>query len=98
MQAALRFISLILVVTGIVLLGADALTSLDRGGVITVRSSEDLWTMASPTSLAAFKGWLQQSAPWAAGVVQAVLNVWGWALTGILGVVLNFVSGRGEAA
>ena len=94
MQAALRFISLILIVTGIVLLGADAVASLDRGGAITVRSTEEVWAMFNPGGLAAFKDWVAHAAPWAAQGVQAVLNVWGWALTGIAGVVLNFISGR----
>lgn len=94
MQAALRFISLILIVTGIVLLGADAIASLDNGGTITVRSTEEVWAMFGAGSLAAFKDWIQHAAPWAAQGVQAVLNVWGWALTGIAGVVLNFISGR----
>jgi len=98
LRTALRFLSLILIVAGIVLLGADVLTSLDQGGAITVRSTEQVWTILSPGTLAAFKAWVQQSAPWAAGAAQAMLNVWGWALTGIPGVVLAFVPGRPEAA
>lgn len=98
MRTALRFISLILIVTGIVLLGADVLTSLDQGGAITVRSTEDVWTILNPGSLGAFKTWVQHSAPWALGITQAMLRVWGWALTGIPGVVLAFVPGRPEAA
>jgi len=98
LRTALRFLSLVLIVTGIVLLGADVLTSLDQGGQITVRSTEDVWTILNPASLAAFKAWALQSAPWAFGFVQAMLRVWGWALTGIPGVVLAFVPGRPEAA
>jgi hypothetical protein len=98
LRTALRFLSLILIVTGIVLLGADVLTSLDQGGAITVRSTEEVWTILNAGSLVAFKAWVQHSAPWASGAAQAMLNVWGWALTGIPGVVLAFVPGRPEIA
>ena len=90
----MRLISLVLIVTGIVLLGADILASLDQGGAVMVRSTEDVWVMLDPASLAAFKVWVQHAAPWAVGAFNAALNVWGWALTGIPGVVLAFVPGR----
>ena len=97
MRTALRFLSLILIVAGIILLGADVLSSLDQGGAITVRSTEDVWTALSPGSLAAFKAWVAHAAPWGLGVMQAMLRVWGWALTGIPGVALAFVAGKPEA-
>jgi len=38
LQVALRLFSLVLVALALMLLGADAVTSLDKGGEITVRS------------------------------------------------------------
>lgn len=98
MRTALRFISLVLIVTGIVLLGADILASLDQGGALTVRSTAEVWVMLDPRSLDAFKAWVEHAAPWAERALDAALNIWGWALTGIPGVVLAFVPGRREAA
>ena len=94
MQATLRLVSLFLIVIGLVLMGADAVTSLDRGGEATLRTVEQLWQSVDTGSLAAFRAWIAQSAPWAAGPVEALLHVWGWALTGMLGVILAFLAGR----
>ncbi|HWA88411.1 MAG TPA: hypothetical protein VG889_00135 [Rhizomicrobium sp.] len=94
MQAALRLVSLFLIVIGLVLMGADAVTSLDRGGEATLRSVEQLWASIDTGSLAAFRAWVAGSAPWAVATVETLLHVWGWALTGMLGVFLAFVAGR----
>jgi len=97
LRTALRVVSLILIVTGLVLLGADALASLDKGGEITVRSLEQIWAMFAPESVAAFKAWLEHSVPWAAHGVEAAMALPGWAITGVPGVLLNFLAGRGDA-
>ena len=39
MAVVMRLVSLILIVTALMLLGADAVTSLERGGELTVRVS-----------------------------------------------------------
>lgn len=91
---ALRFVSLVLVILALLLLGADAITSLDKGQV-TVRSLDQVWSLLGPTSIGAFKAWLEHSLPapisrW----TYVVLALPGWALSGVLGVVLAFVFGR----
>ena len=43
MAVVMRLISLILIVTALMLLGADAVTSLERGGDLTVRSLGTIW-------------------------------------------------------
>ncbi len=49
--AMLRLVSLVLIVTALFLLGADMITSLDRGGQLTVRSLGQVWALVSPESL-----------------------------------------------
>ncbi len=90
----MRLLSLLLIVTGLVLLAADAIASLDKGGEITVRSLEQVWAMFGTDSLGAFKAWLEQAAPWAAHPVETAMTLPGWALTGVPGVLLNFLVAR----
>ncbi|HEY3776995.1 MAG TPA: hypothetical protein VGL35_02950 [Rhizomicrobium sp.] len=95
MGLVLRFVSLILLVIALVLLGADAVTSLARGGQITVRSLDQIWTYLGPASIAGFKSWLAHSLPspvpsW----FYSVLALPAWAPSGVLGVVLAFLFGR----
>ena len=97
MQATLRFLSLFFLLIGFVLMGADLLTSMDKGGEAYLRSIDQVWTMLNPASLSAFKGWVGHDASWAARGLEIVLALWGWAVAGGLGVVLNFLSGRGPA-
>jgi hypothetical protein len=95
MVVVLRSISLILIVIGLMLLGADLITSLERHGAITVRSMGEVWTLMSRTSAAAFSAWMQHALPSpVVGWVGAVLQLPAWALTGVLGVVLAFIFGR----
>lgn len=95
MTVALRFISLILIVFALMLLGADLITSLEKGGVITVRSIEQVWALFNKHSEVAFAGWLQHSLPApVSGGIAAVLHLPAWALTGVLGVILAFLFGR----
>lgn len=95
MGLVLRFVSLVLLVIALILLGADAITSLDKGGQITVRSIDQVWTYLGPTSISGFKSWLAHSLPtpipaW----FYSVLALPAWALSGVLGVVLAFLFGR----
>lgn len=98
MSVVFRFVSLVLIVVALMLLGADTITSLERHGQITVRSLDQVWSVASRSGLAAFKGWLVQSLPPPVpGWIGAVLRMPAWALTGVLGVVLAFLFGRRSA-
>ena len=95
MVVVLRFISLFLIGIGLMLLGADLITSLEKHGAITVRSLEEVWTLISRTSAAAFNAWMQRALPSPMpGWIGAVLELPAWALTGVLGVVLAFIFGR----
>jgi len=101
MYAALRFFSLVLIVIGLMLLGADLITTLEKGGQITVRSIDQVWAAIDTGSVNAFKSWLEKTLPapvpnW----IDSFLALPGWAVFGVLGVILAFLFGRrsGEEA
>jgi len=95
MLVAVRLVSLLLIVAALLLLGADVVTSLDKGGELTVRSVEQLWSMLSKQGADAFIAWTAHELPPAAAqAVLTVLHLPGWAITGVMGVVLNFAFGR----
>lgn len=90
----MRLVALIMIVAALVLLGADALTSLERGGEITVRSFGAVWAMLNPASLARFKDWVQHDLPFMAQSVYSALVIPGWGLIGVVGVLIAFIFGR----
>ena len=94
MAVTMRLIALFLIVCALLLLGADAVTSLERGGEITVRSLDAVWSLLDKGSLEAFKGWVQNHAAFMAQAVYSFLVLPGWAVTGVIGVILAFVFGR----
>lgn len=95
MHTALRLISLGLIALALMLLGADLITSLEKSGEITVRSVEQVWAMFSADGPVWFKAWAERHwPPVAIHALQTVLTLPGWAVTGVPGVILNFVSGR----
>ncbi|MGH6888392.1 MAG: hypothetical protein ACREHF_04215 [Rhizomicrobium sp.] len=95
MGLVLRFVSLVLLVIALILLGADAITSLGKGGQITVRSIDQVWNYLGPASIGSFKSWLAHSLPAPLpGWFYSVLALPAWALSGVLGVVLAFLFGR----
>lgn len=98
MAVLLRLVSLILIVIALMLLGADALTSLEKGGALTVRSLDTVWAILDPHSLTLFKVWLHDHARFAAQPVYSFLSSPGWGVTGVVGVILAFVSGKRPAS
>jgi hypothetical protein len=94
MAVSMRLISLILIVTALMFLGADAVTSLERGGELTVRSLGTIWGLFHQNSLDGFKSWVQNHAAFMAQGVYSALALPGWAVTGVIGVILAFVFGR----
>ena len=94
MAVFMRLISLILIVAALLFLGADAVSSLERGGELTVRSLDMVWGMVAPAGLGGFKSWVQNHAPGMAQAVYSSLALPAWAATGVLGVILAFVFGR----
>lgn len=94
----MRLVALVMIVTALVLLGADALTSLEKGGEITVRSLGLIWTLLAPASLARFKDWVQHDLPFMAQVIYSALAMPGWGLIGVVGVLIAFIFGRRTGA
>ena len=94
MAIFMRLVSLVLIVTALMLLGADAISSLERGGELTVRSLGAIWGLFDGARLEAFKSWVQNHQPGMAQAVYSFLALPGWAPTGELGVILAFVFGR----
>jgi len=90
----MRLVALFLVVAALLMLGADAITSLERGGDITVRSLDTVWAIVHPASLYTFKTWVQNHAPFLAQAVYSSLALPGWAATGVVGVIVSFLFGR----
>ena len=93
----MRLIALAMIVIALVLLGADALTSLEKGGDITVRSLGLIWSLVHPGSLDTFKDWAQHSAPFLAQTIYSALAMPGWGLIGVFGVLIAFIFGRKHA-
>lgn len=94
MTVVMRLVSLLLIVAALMLLGADAVTSLEKGGEITVRSLGTVWGIFNQGTLDGFKNWVQNHAAFAAQGVYSALALPGWSVTGVLGVILAFIFGR----
>ncbi|SRR5579885_784769 len=98
MSTVLRFISLVLIVIALMLLGADLITTLERGGQIAVRSLDQVWAILAPDSLNAFKSWIQHTLPSPLpGWTYSMMALPAWGITGVLGVILAFLFGRKPA-
>ena len=95
MQAAMRFLSLVLIVLGLMLLGADVIASLEKGGEITVRSLDQVWMMINAPSNLTFHAWIARTIPQpGAQWIETILGFWSWAVIGLPGVILAFLFGR----
>src|SRR6201996_1840270 len=95
MSVLMRLISLVLIVIALMLLGADAVTSLERGGEVYVRSVAQIWALFDKAGMTGFKAWTDHNLPgFLAQGVYSFLAVPGWGLTGVIGVILAFVFGR----
>lgn len=95
MFVVLRLLSLVLVVLALMLLGADAVTSLENGGKITVRSLDMVWALFNKPAMLAFHAWCDSHLPaFLAHGISAITGLPGWAATGVPGIILAFLFGR----
>jgi hypothetical protein len=95
MYVALRFISLVLIVIGLMLLGADLISTLEKGGEVVIRSLDHVWGTINKPTLDGMKVWLDHHAPGAVTHgIESFLATPGWAVFGVLGVILAFLFGR----
>ena len=84
MAVLMRLISLVLIVFALMLLGADAVTSLEKGGEITVRSLGAVWALFDKGGLEVFKSWIQLHAAFMAQGVYSALALPGWSVPGVV--------------
>jgi hypothetical protein len=83
-----RILGIVLVAHALMLIGADEITTIESGGVRTIRTLEHILTLygADP------KAWgIVLPAPIAMAVV-AILSLPGWAVLAAIGGVLSFVA------
>lgn len=87
-----RFIALILIVLGLMLLGADVVTMLESGKEPVLRTLENVWAMFTATGVDSFKTWFAAMVP--APVMQGLMSVLAlpaFAVFGVMGVLLAII-------
>lgn len=98
LYVAMRVVSLVLICIALMLLAADLISTLERGGAVAIRSLDYVWTSVHSPSIGSMKVWLDHHAPAAmTHGIESFLATPGWAVFGVLGVVIAFVFGRRTA-
>lgn len=87
-----RFVAVVLIVLGLMLLGADVVTMLERGGEPHLRTLAEVWALFSASGVEAFRTWTAQDfpAPLPDGIA-TILDLPAFTLFLILGVGLAFL-------
>lgn len=96
LMAFFRFFAVVFIVLGLMLLGADVVTMLERGGEPHMRSLTDVWALFSAAGAKAFSdglAGLPQPVADGAGFVMALPA---FAMMLVLGVVLALVFRQGD--
>jgi hypothetical protein len=100
MLGFMRFLSLVVVVVALMLLGADLVTSLEnleKGGHITVRSLATIWGLLDQGGLDAFRHWASIRLPgFVVAAIDWLLGVYGWFAVGVVGMAMAFFFSRGK--
>ena len=88
-MAFFRFLALILIVLGLMLLGADVISMLESGQEPALRSLENVWGMFTATGVESFKLWLAELIPGGAvDIFNIILGLPAFAVCGVLGILL----------
>lgn len=91
-MAFFRFVALILIVLGLMLLGADVVSMLESGQEPALRSLENVWGMFTATGVESFKVWLAEMVPGGAvEIFNIILGLPAFAVCGALGILLAVV-------
>jgi hypothetical protein len=94
MRTFFSYFGLILLGLGLMLLGADMITTLEHQGQFTLRSYLDIWSLFDKDAAAGFVAWLSKTTPSFVSVpVLAVLSLWAWWI-GVIGIVMAFLAGH----
>ncbi|MDE2133012.1 MAG: hypothetical protein KGJ49_00250 [Alphaproteobacteria bacterium] len=100
MLGFMRFLSLLVVVVALMLLGADLVTSLEnleKGGHITVRSLAAIWNLLDQGGPDMFHHWASSRFPsFLVTVADWLLGIYGWFAVGVIGMAMAFFFGRGK--
>jgi len=92
LMAFFRFLALILIVLGLMLLGADVVTMLESGREPVLRTLENVWALFTATGVASFKAWLAGMMPGPLmDIFNALLSLPAFAVFGVIGVLLAVV-------
>ena len=92
MRTFMSYVGLILLGLGLMLLGADMVTTLEHQGQITLRSFLDVWAIFDKAAVAGFVAWISKTAPqFVSSGVLAVLSIPAWSI-GVVGVVIAFLA------
>jgi hypothetical protein len=84
-----RFVALILIVLGLMLLGADVVSMLESGQEPTLRSLENVWGLFTATGVESFKVWFAGLVPGPVmDVFSAILSLPAFAVIGATGVLM----------
>ncbi len=83
-----RFVALVLIVLGLMLLGADVVTLLERGSEPHMRSLADVWGLFTATGVASFQAWIASMAPEVGDGLASMLALPAFAVFGVTGVIL----------
>jgi len=95
-MAALRFIAFLLIVAGLMLLGADVVSMLESGEP-KMRSIAFIWDLFATGGSEAFKAWAQTALPPPMPEGVATLLSWpAWAVAGVMGVLLAILFRQSE--
>jgi hypothetical protein len=95
MRRFMGFVSLVLVVIALMLLGADMISSLEMRGHIVTRSVASIWDIFDKGGPDAFRVWATSRLPSVLAVaVNGLLGIYGWAIPGVIGVGLAFAFGH----
>lgn len=87
-----RFIALILIVAALMVLGHDALTSLQAEEGIKMVAAGELWTLLEPGSYEAASSWIGSTGgEGAASAWSTVMGFPAFAVLGVLGVLLAII-------
>ena len=87
-----RFIALILIVLGLMFLGADVVTMLESGKEPVLRTLENVWGLFTATGVQSFKFWLAGLVPAPVNeALAAILSLPAFAVLGVSGVFLAIV-------
>jgi cytochrome bd-type quinol oxidase subunit 2 len=88
-MAFFRFLALILIVLGLMLLGADVVSMLESGQEPALRSVENVWGLFTATGIESFKVWFAGLVPAIVmDVFSALLALPAFAVFGVIGILL----------